>query len=358
MGHSARTGDTVALREMTNRWFAGDGRPAQSCTLWVSLMVGLVVVLGARLDAQTQSATEQLPTWTTQRLILLDPSDPSAYFLLGEEVAAEIQSKAEEELANQLFGLAFELDRADGSPTWIAPSSCLALASLARLESDTRWLRALASRLDPRYAPPRWRGASSDGVVSKAAFNTAEAVGEARSGHGIQARRLLDKPGVRDLLLRYGRLLGFSASTGALWQIDQWANEWPCRECGNERVVFRPDTDPPSYRECYTCRGNPGPVLNNAQLIAQLRFESRLLHGISRSWGAQLAIDYAAPLREPVADELASVMGIDPQRPYWRDGWVASSDSTSDAANGTSPTLDAQPTPDPASDTPGGHPEE
>ncbi|VAX40573.1 hypothetical protein MNBD_PLANCTO03-2295 [hydrothermal vent metagenome] len=322
--------------------------------LGILLCVAVVVALSARLAAQPEDSAESLPGWITQRLTQLDPADPKAYFLLGEEVAGEIQSKVEEQLATQLFGLAFELDRADGSPTWIAPSSCLALASLARLESDGRWLRALASRLDPDYAPPRWRGASQDSSVSEAAFNTAEAVGEARAGHGIQARQLLDKLGVQDLLLRYGRLLGFSASTGALWQIDKWANEWPCRECGNERVVFRPDTDPPSYRECYTCRGNPGPVLTNDQLVAQLRFESRLLHGISRSWGAQLAIDYAAPLREPVADELASVMGIEADKPYWRNGWVASPDAPEEAG----PTLDDEPTtdtpPDPASNTPDG----
>ncbi len=356
----------MELNGLLNRWWARGTGPTRTGSLGALLFLGVICGLSTRLNAQTHDTTDPLPTWITDRLTQLDPTDPAAYFLLGEEVAGEKHTKNEEKLANQLFSLAYELDRADGSPTWIAPSSCLALASLARLESDGRWLRALASRLDPSYAPPRWRGATGDGAVGESAFNTAEAVGEARSGHGIQARQLLDKPGVRDLLLRYGKLLGFSAATGALWQIDKWANEWPCRECGNERVVFRPDTDPPTYRECYTCRGNPGPELSNAQLVAQLRFESRLLHGISRSWGAQLAIDYAAPLREPDADELASVMRVDPGKPYWRNGWVGTPENLSDAHGGdvagtageASPTLDDKPTTDPAPGTSASRPEE
>ncbi len=308
----------------------------------------LVALWCTHADAQPEDGT--LPAWLADRLESLEPDDPAAYFLLGEEVAVEMQSKAEEEIASQLFGLAYELDRADGTPTWIAPSSCLALAAIARLESDERWLRALASRLDPRYAAPAWRGPTGAAAVTDTAINTAEAVGEARAGHGIQARDLVQKPGVRELILRYGRLLGFSAGSGALWQVDQWSTEWPCRECGNERVVFRPNTDPPSYRECYTCRGNPGPALSQEQLVSHLRFESRLLHGISRSWGAQMAIDYAAPLREPAAEELATVMGVDPEKPYWRRGWVDSPDTTA----GPAPTLDDQPTPS----DPGGQPEE
>jgi len=303
------------------------------------------VTLAMQSDADIPNAgarQPEFPAWIVTRLESLKPDNAESYFLLGEEVIDAATSKTEETLARQLFGLAFELDRRDGSPAWVAPSSCIALASIARLESDARWLRALANRIDPRYAPPAWRESVSGGAVSSVAFTTAEAVGETRAGNGIQARNLLSKPGVRALLLRYGKLLGFSAATGAVWQIDQWAGDWPCRECGNERVVFRPDTDPPSYRECYTCRGNPGPVLSPAQLIAQLRFESRLLHGISRSWGAQLAIDMGAPLREPVADELAAVLGIDADKPYWRSGWNA----TPDARVTSSPTLDGTNTSD------------
>lgn len=305
-----------------------------------ALVLGCAIAIGA-IPARAQDAPgpqDQLPGWITDRLAQLKPSDPEGYFRLGEEVIDDLTSKPEEELATQLFSLAYELDRARGTSSWIAPSSCIALASIARLETDERWLRALASRLDPDYASPAWRRGDAGGAVSDAALNAAEAVGEARAGDGIQARDLLDKPGVRELIQRYGRLLGYSSASGALWQIEKWAAEWPCKECGNERVVFRPDTDPPSYRECYTCRGNPGPVLTKEQLVSQLRFESRLLHGISRSWGAQLALDYAAPLRDPDPDELAEVMGVDAHLAYWRDGWVASPD-----ARGGGPTVGQKP---------------
>jgi len=309
-----------------------------------AILAGLLAPMARAQESQPESQTAadesgtpgDLPAWVVTRLESLEPGDAESYFLLGEEIVDLTPSKTGENLARELFALAFELDRRDGSPTWIAPSSCIALASIARLESDERWLRAIANRIDPRYTPAPWRVAAAEGGgVSSAAFAAAETVGETRAGNGIQARALLEKPGVRELLLRYGRMLGFSASTGAAWQIEQWAGDWPCRECGNERVVFRPNTDPPSYRECYTCRGNPGPKLSTQQVVAQLRFESRLLQGISRSWGAQLAIDLAAPLREPVPDELAAVLGVDANRPYWRGGWVA---RPGDRA--VSPTLD------------------
>ncbi|MFG0243892.1 MAG: hypothetical protein ACF8R9_13980 [Phycisphaerales bacterium JB054] len=308
------------------------------------ILAGLLAPSARAQDAEPEAPAapdesgtpRDLPAWVVTRLEALEPDDAESYFLLGEEIIDLSPSKTGENLARELFALAFELDRRDGSPSWIAPSSCIALASIARLESDERWLRAIANRIDPRYSPAPWRTASAEGGgVSSAAFAAAETVGETRAGHGIQARALLEKPGVRDLLLRYGRMLGFSASTGAAWQIEQWAGDWPCRECGNERVVFRPNTDPPSYRECYTCRGNPGPKLSTQEIVAQLRFESRLLQGISRSWGAQLAIDLAAPLREPVPDELAPVLGVDADLAYWRDGWVA---RPGDRA--VSPTLD------------------
>lgn len=291
------------------------------------LAVSVLHPRGARAQEE-QASSAPLPAWVLPRLGALEPDDPGAYFLLAEEVMSERATREEEELARHLLGLAFELDRRDSSPTWVAPSSCLALASLARLESDKRWLRAMANRLDPDYAAPTWRSPQLRAGVSESAFDAAEAIGSVRSGDGLRARDLLAKPGVRDLIERYGQLLGFTASSGALWQIDQWASAWPCRECGNERVVFRPNTDPPSYRECYSCRGNPGPELSKGQLVAQLRFESHLLHGISRSWGAQLALDFGAPLREPSPDELASVLGVDAALPFWREGaWVGSPDA-------------------------------
>lgn len=309
----------------------------------------LAVVAPTVASAQEERAPTPLPAWVPPRLVALEPSRPLDYFLLGEEVASEAVTREEEELARRLFGLAFELDRVDGSHSWLAPSSCLALASLARLESDKRWLRALAGRLDPVYGEPEWRDPAMRAGVSDAAFDAAEAIGSVRSGDGIRARDLLDQPGVRRLIEQYGQLLGFSSASGAVWQVDRWASSWPCRECGNERVVFRPNTQPPSYRECYTCRGNPGPELSQAQLVAQLRFESHLLHGISRSWGAQLSLDYAAPLREPLADELATVLEIDPALAYWRDGrWVDSPDAPRSAEPTVAEPRDAAERPDKA----------
>lgn len=263
------------------------------------------------------------------RLATLSPQDPLAYFLLAEEVADRAREPADVQLAVTLYVLAFELDRRPGQPGTLAASAALGLSEITRLERDRRWLLAMAGALDKRFAQPDWNVPASLSISEETALKAATAIGYARSGDGRDARRFLEDPGTRDLLVRYDRAIGSSGETGALSRITKYASQWPCPECGNARVLTKLTEKGPDLRLCGTCRGNPGPRLSEEEFIAQLRFESYLLNGIQRSWAAQTMVDHGAPLRDPDPEDLAESMGVDPARPYFRDGkWIEKPQAT------------------------------
>jgi hypothetical protein len=259
-----------------------------------------------------------------RRLEALRPDDPEAYFLLAEEVADTAADRDATELARTLYVLAFHLDLQRAPQGAIAASAAVGLAQIERLERDRRWLLAMAGTIDRRYAAPDWNVPASLSVSEETAYLAAAAIGLARSGDGRDAKRLLDDRGVRDLLRRYERAIGSSGETGALFRIEKYTEQWPCRECGNSRVVTKPTERGAELRLCSTCRGNPGPRLSEEEFIAQLRFESYLLSGIQRSWAAQEIVDQGAPLRDPDPADVADTFGIDVNRCWWRGGqWVA-----------------------------------
>ena len=298
------------------------------------LLLAAIVGLAAGATAQPESPPEQPSTppaeptfadaWA-DRLEALRPDDPEAYFLLGEEVADVASTPDEIGLARHLFVVAFELDRARGGAPGIGGSVCLALADIERLDSRKAWLRALAGAIDTRYAAREWFRPAGVALDDDLALQVAEVLGYARAGEGTQARRLLDQEGVRRVLERYEGLLGNTGLSGGLDRLERYISAWPCPECGNERIVPRQGTNPVRYRLCYTCEGNPGPKLDPAELISHLRFESRLLSGLQRSWAAQVAADLGEPLRDPDPEDLAFVLDVDASTVYWRDGaWTAS----------------------------------
>lgn len=257
------------------------------------------------------------------RLKSLDPERPGEYFRLGEDIADVIRTPADRALAQQLFVLAFELDRRRGRSARLAGSACLALADLAALERDRRWLWALARAVDPRFQRAGL-GEEESRESRVDAYRAATALGLMRSGDGVAAQQMLKEPGVRSTIQRYERLLSDTGDTGGLNVVTAEAQRWPCPECANARIVRKFGTNPPEYRLCTNCQGHPGPKLTIGQLVTQLRFESRLLEGIQRSWSAQVVADGAEPIRDPEPSELAAAMGVDPAAVYWREGrWVA-----------------------------------
>jgi hypothetical protein len=201
----------------------------------------------------------------------------------------------------------------------------VALADTTRFERDRRWLWSIVRLIDPRYAEPDWSRTVERVVSDEAAFRSAVALGFLRSGNGLRAREVLRDERVREVFDWYSGLLTGTGPGDVLTRMDIQAGRWPCPECKNERVVRTPEggLNGPRVR-CFTCRGNPGWELSERGLLATLRFESRVLSGVQRSWGAQLAADLAEPLRDPDPAAVADAVGFDPALCLYRDGrWVA-----------------------------------
>jgi hypothetical protein len=265
-----------------------------------------------------------IPSEVSGKLAKLRPEEPEGYYLLAEELADGAEEDPQKVLPRTLFVLAFELDRKRPQGGPLAASSAIGLAKIERLERDRRWLAALAGTIDRRYASQDWNVAAAPSLSDELALKAATVLGLARAGEGREARRILDQPGVLDVLKRYERAIGTTGETGALSRLDKYIQQWPCSECGNERVVRRMGDRGPELRLCPICRGNPGPVMGDEEFLAQLRFEAALLSGIQRSWAAQIIVDQGAPLRDPDPEQLAPYYGVDPARPYWRNGaWSA-----------------------------------
>lgn len=253
-----------------------------------------------------------------ERLEALNPGDAEAYFRLGEDVVAKAALPADLRLARELFVLSYELDRKQGGRRALMGAACVALADIAPLRQDRRWLMALARSADPRYAPPGWEKSGSRSVAPGVGLAAATAIGQARAGDGGAARLALANPEVLALLQAFDPQL--APGGNGVRAVQRAAEQWPCSECRNARVVRVAGSNPPRYRVCSTCEGNPGPKLSREELVAQLRVESWLLDGEQKTWAAQIAGDEGAPLHDPDPAELAPVFGVDPGKTVWRDG--------------------------------------
>lgn len=286
----------------------------------ISIWAGMSVLMSGLVSVQPIST---LGEPRESRLASLAPERPEGYFELAEEVADEVRSPEDLALARTLYVLAFELSRREGASSPLAASACLGLAHLERLRSDRRWLVALASTQDPRYATQDWNVEAGSASSTEVALRAATALGLARTGESRQAQDLLSKPGVMPLLQEYERAIGTTGLAGALSRLEKHLKSWPCPECQNRRILSRQTDAGLEHRLCGTCGGNPGPALSNDELVGQLAFEAVLLKGIQRSWAAQIAVDQGVPLRDPDPAELAPTYRVDPTKPYWRDGrWV------------------------------------
>jgi hypothetical protein len=297
-------------------------------TLLVALLLAGALIAGAAAPladgaGESQPQPTPIPARTPDefkdRLAALNPAEPSGYFLLAEEVADGANDQERAALAQTLYALAFELYRAAGD-NQRAASCAIGLASTERLERSRRWLQAVAGALDRRYALPDWAVAATGSISDETALKAATVLGLARAGEGRDARKLFDQPGVADLMRRYERAMGSTGETGSLSRLEKYMDAWPCKECGNQRVVGRPGEKGPELRLCPTCKGNPGPRLTQEEYIAQLRFEAALLNGIQRSWAAQITVDEAAPLRDPDPAEVAATYGVDASHAFFRAG--------------------------------------
>jgi hypothetical protein len=295
------------------------------CTLAGAGMVGLGAAQPpapgpAPIKVQAVPLVATVSAELSARLAKLTPENPEGYFLLAEEVADVAPEDPQARLAHTLYVLAFEVDRRRPQGGGLAASCALGLARIERLDRDRRWLASLAGAVDYRYVQPDWNVAAAPLFSDDVALKAANVLGLTRAGEGREARKILDQPGVMDVLRRYERAIGSSGETGALSRLDKYMQAWPCPECNNERVVRRQGEHGVELRLCPLCHGNPGPVLSDEEFVAQLRFEEALLNGIQRSWAAQIVVDQGAPLRDPDPDELAAYYGVDASKVYWRAG--------------------------------------
>jgi hypothetical protein len=286
-----------------------------------------------------------------ERLEALHPGNPAAYLELGEEIQGTppeaattgAQAAALRRLVIELYTLAFEIDRTRPGMHATAGSAARALASLSARGEERRWLEAVSRTLDRQQAPPPWMARPEVPSVESEAFRAATCVGLIRSGDGIQARKLLERPEVRSLLERSNLLLerlGFSGGSDRLFRE---AERWPCPTCANQRVTKRAGS-PNDPRLCTNCDGVPGPKLSDSELLALLQFESWLLDGRQRSWAAQTTADAGAPLRDPDPAGVAGTFRVDASKVYWRRGaWRTHADGTGAAPVPQAPASPAAP---------------
>lgn len=325
-------------------------------SMLVAVCVGALVAAGRPASSQqpepdaqpfeapsTRSgeAGEDADLWSlsiAQRLELLDPDEPEAYFRLGEEAAAASTEQDNLELAQHLYVLAIALAWDRPERRAVAAGAALALADITRSEADRRALRSIASSLDARFGTRDWSRSTEVVVSDEVAYDAAVALGEIRAGWGTKVRSELKRPEIRRLIDRYSTLMTGTVNQNVLPELEAQAEAWPCPECHNERIVTKRHTGTIERRLCYTCGGNPGPLLTREQLVGQLRFEAMVLDSSPRSWGAQIAADLGVPLRSADVSELPLRFGVDVSKTEYRDGqWVEPQGDLPDVADPDAP---------------------
>ncbi len=246
--------------------------------LLFAAVLALGVLQGPLPAAQGQSAAQRAAAPWEARLARLDPVRPLDYLELAEEVADAAPDEDGRALARQLFGLAGALD-----PARLGRSAMLALAALSRDEPERQ--RALAAaelvggsgriREDARIDP-----AQVESLARSFSYH--------RRGDGRRALAALRQGGGEELL----DLIGPALPAGA-----------------------------DAYRaECKAMRG-ASPVLPDADtILRQYEIELALRQGSARPVSLDIALRGDDPLVEIDLSDPRTLWGVDPARPWWREG--------------------------------------
>lgn len=279
-----------------------------------SVLTGLLLAASAHesmalqeSDAQAQppaappsASGPPLARWSA-RLEALRPDRPMDYFELGEEVADDAagggpSSLSARALARQLFGLAGALAAQDSQAlgdAGLARSAALALAELAEDPVQAARLRTAAMLLDRRGGTPLGPEELERGAAAaSAALALSEALSHYRRGQGAKVVKLLDEPGVAELVELHGSLI---------------------------------DGGPGRLREdAKAYRGQSRPSLKEASVTRMLQLEVGLLAGRDRPWSADRLLTGDQPLAEVDPGQIEELLDVDATRPLWRNGrWVA-----------------------------------
>lgn len=300
------------------------------------IAVCFAVLSGAVAGQVGQGGQVAVPGYIADRLGALEPAEPEGYLRLGEDIAAlsEDGDTRMRDIARRLFVLAF-VHGDDDSDVPVRPAACYALAALEDSSDRRRWLRALAERVDTRYAAPAWRDRERGSGSIEDRVALAEAVGQVRAGRGRSAMDVMDRPEIAGLLERVAPVLDSAGGGASVRRLRTLAQRFDVPECGGRRAI---PEGPPSRRNYVLCpenEGNPGPTLQREELVAYLRFEAVLLESSPDSWAVELAAGDRPPLRDPEPEELAPLYGVDPARSLWRDGrWEVAQDGGAEAGSG------------------------
>ncbi|MDG2201103.1 MAG: hypothetical protein P8K80_07980 [Phycisphaerales bacterium] len=240
-----------------------------------------IIVLSSFMAAAAPSTAVR---W---QLDALDPSDPSQYFLRAEEVADVATDARQRRLAIRLYALAVTLD-----PEQWGTSGLLGIIELVEDESTIRALRSMIELQEGRSAGLLPDSRVVLGQTDRATIAAFDVLSYARSGEVLDARRRLRSiPGVRERLLVY-------------------QDEIPG---GMQRLI-----DDLSVSKESGSRQR----LTQAEQVAQLQVQLRLLGGREESWSATLMAWRGRPMQSLESHDLGSLLGLDLDRRVWRsDRW-------------------------------------
>lgn len=250
-----------------------------------TLVVSFVAMAAVGTASNAQEAPRAIFAEWNDRLEALDPGRPMDYFELGEEVEDAAETPEERMLARELFGLAGLLDQEQ-----LGRSAALAIASLEERAVARERLRAAADLLAPSgTVDPGGRGSTATSREGRLAF--CHALGALRRGDGSRVMRHLSSADAEVVLSDLGPLL----------------------PGGTAR--FKRDADVYS--------GGLRPDLNDAEVEAHLIVEMVALTPTKPDWAVALRASHGAPLMVVDLQRLDRLFGVDPARPYWRNGdWV------------------------------------
>ena len=246
--------------------------------------------VGAGLGVTAHAVAEASPAPASQagaqaaaarwqdRLARLDPLRPLDYLELAEEVADAAATEDDRELARRLFGLAGALDTER-----LGRSAMLAIAALANDASS----RARA-----------------------------EAAAELVGGQGVAREGLRVEPVQLEALARSFSYYRRGDGRRALSALRQNA-----ADALLEAVGARLPGGTQAYRdECAAMRASGAVVVDPEMVRRQLEIELALRRGELRSLSLDVALRGDEPLVEIDLADPQALWGVDPSRPWWRDG--------------------------------------
>lgn len=248
------------------------------------------------------------------------PDQPRVYLELGEQLAELAQSEQDRQLARAVLGMGVVINH-QRNDTSAAASCCVALAWAF---SDDPVIQGrlwdLALLIDPkRYT--QWAQHRPATSTTDAMEDAAECLRLARNADADDASTLYRRPEVRAIIEQAAQELGYTRDelNHTLTPMLEGISRDPCR--GN---YFQSDVENgESIRRVCTSHSAPlGTTQSTQTLVMLLRIEAACLD-TNRSmsdWGSASMLGSTAPMRPVSVEWLIKELGIDPERPYLRDG--------------------------------------